>query len=179
MIGALAFSIGVLLLVVWAVKHLSAHSLWKWGWIWTGAGAVVCLLSLGVFSFHELRSHGFNRGFTMMKTISNGTDTDAQKKEEEEGKALYEKLMAKQLTCKDVAESDFELIGEYVMGARAGDSHEQMNIMMKRAMGEWGEEQMHITLGRIATNCQDSKSLSSLGMMQGGMMMQAVSSKAR
>lgn len=86
--------------------------------------------------------------------------------EEIEGKAIWEKLsrsqdrgsstesgQAKQLECKDLTDSNFELLGEYFMGQMAGDSHESMNKMMEQMMGKVGEDQMHIAMGKRLSGC--------------------------
>ncbi len=89
------------------------------------------------------------------------TDPAAQAKEEAEGKALYNKLKAKTTACSDLADSDFELIGEYLMRLRLGAGHEQMNQNMQRMMGPDGERQMHITLAKNQTGCAKALSASS------------------
>jgi NACalpha-BTF3-like transcription factor len=101
------------------------------------------------------------RGMPMMGQKWIGTEQSAQQgeksadqqKEEAEGKALFDQLKAKQTTCAKLTDDDFELIGEYVMGQRTGASHEQMNAMLKQMMGDIGEAQMHIVLGKSATGC--------------------------
>ena len=65
-------------------------------------------------------------------------------REEKEGKVIWEKLQAKQITCDKLFDEDFERLGEYYMGQMVGDSHEAMNVMMERMMGKEGEEQMHV-----------------------------------
>ena len=148
-VSVVIFSIGVALLLFWAFKHLSAHALWKWGWILAIVGTVLCLLTLPA-------RHAFG-SLKMMPMMWGGneqaSDDGAQAKEEAEGKALYEKLQAKQARCQDLKDNDFELIGEYMMGQRAGASHEQMNAMMKQMMGTDGEEQMHIIMGKKLSGC--------------------------
>src|SRR3989344_6461094 len=52
--------------------------------------------------------------------------------EEAEGKAVWEKLQAKQISCADLADEDFEALGEYFMGVMLGDAHAAMNEMMIR-----------------------------------------------
>lgn len=57
-------------------------------------------------------------------------------KEEAEGKVIWEKLQSGIAGCGDLSDDDFELLGEYFMGQWTGDSHEAMNQMMIRMMGE-------------------------------------------
>jgi len=76
------------------------------------------------------------------------------------GKDLYNKLQAKQATCSQLKNDDFEKIGEHIMNQRFGNtqSHIQMNNTMKQMMGNQGEENMHIKLGMIATGCDTNLS---------------------
>src|SRR3989338_80032 len=73
--------------------------------------------------------------------------------EEAEGKAIWEKLQAKQAACADLKNEDFAALGEYFMGAMMGDAHEAMNAMMVNMMGAAGEEQMHEVLGKRLSLC--------------------------
>ena len=73
--------------------------------------------------------------------------------EEKEGKMLWDRLQSKQLTCKDLADADFASLGEYFMGTMMGTSHESMNNMMVQMMGEKGEEQMHVVMGKRLSGC--------------------------
>lgn len=76
--------------------------------------------------------------------------------EEIEGKAMWEKLQAKQTTCDKLSDDDFERLGEYFMGQMVGSSHEAMNKMTVQMMGEKGEEQMHIVIGKRSSGCDAS-----------------------
>lgn len=40
------------------------------------------------------------------------------------------------------------------MGQMLGSSHESMNTMMGRMMGQEGEEQMHVVMGKRLSGCQ-------------------------
>lgn len=85
-------------------------------------------------------------------------------REEAEGKAVLEKLQAKELACKDLSDDNFETLGEYFMGQMMGNSHEAMNTMMIRMMGEKGEEQMHVVLGKRLSGCDTSAAFPSQGI---------------
>src|SRR3989344_571367 len=74
-------------------------------------------------------------------------------KEEMGGKAIWDRLLNKNLTCNGLSDDQFELMGEYFMGTMAGSAHESMNQMMKQMMGETGEEQMHIVMGKKISGC--------------------------
>lgn len=99
-------------------------------------------------------------------------------KDEAAGKVVYDKLQSKQTTCKDLTDDDFDVLGDYFMGLRLGNTttHESMNNMMTNMMGEEGEKQMHIALGKRLSGCdinapvpnQGSNFLPMMGI--GGMM---------
>lgn len=80
---------------------------------------------------------------------------DHTAREEAEGKEIWEKLQAKQLACDDLSDDNYEVLGEYVMGQSIGTTgrHAVMNQMMINMMGEAGEEQMHISLGKRSSGC--------------------------
>ena len=83
-----------------------------------------------------------------------GVDADDHTaREEAEGKVVWEKLQAKQATCADLSDEDFEALGEYFMGQMMGDAHPAMNAMMTRVHGEEGEEQIHIVMGKRLSGC--------------------------
>ena len=96
--------------------------------------------------------------------------------EEADGKAVWEKLQTKELTCEDLSDDNFGTLGEYFMGKMMGDSHEAMNNMMIQMMGEQGEEQMHVVMGKRLSGCDTSAAFPSQGisfmpmmqMMMGG-----------
>ena len=85
-------------------------------------------------------------------------------REEQEGKEIWEKLQAKETTCDKLSDEDFASLGEYFMGQMAGSSHEAMNNMMVRMMGEEGEEQMHIAMGKRLSDCDTSAQIPSNGV---------------
>lgn len=171
-LSVLAFFTGFVFLIVLAIKTLTNAKLKSWAlWLIIG-GAVVCLFTIGMtgrlWTGYGMSGFGSFGMMPMMwgNTTQNNPEEDAaQAKEETEGKAIYDKLQAKQVTCANLADSDFELIGEYVMGQKLGAAHGQMNDRIKQMMGTESEEQMHISLGKNATGCTD-KTSSFRGMMQ-------------
>src|SRR3990167_11429789 len=74
-------------------------------------------------------------------------------REEKEGKEVWDKLQAKEITCADLNDEQFGVIGEYFMGQMMGNSHSSMNAMMMQAHGEEGEEQIHIVMGKRLSGC--------------------------
>ena len=97
----------------------------------------------------------------MMGNLGNSSAVadDHTKKEEQEGKEIWEKLQAKTLTCADLSEEDYEVLGEYFMGQTLGESHSAMNQMMIKMMGEEGEEKMHAVLGKRSSGCETGAAL--------------------
>ena len=99
---------------------------------------------------------------SMMGSISN--DHTAQ--EAAEGKEVWEKLQAKQLECRDLTNDNYAALGEYFMGQSIGNTqrHAAMNQMMTSMMGEEGEEQMHIVMGKRFSGCDTSAQIPSNGV---------------
>jgi hypothetical protein len=82
-------------------------------------------------------------------------DVSSTAKDEAEGKIIFDKLQSKQVTCQELSDDDFDVLGDYYMGQMAGstEAHAQMNARMTRMMGENGEKQMHIALGKRLSGC--------------------------
>lgn len=74
-------------------------------------------------------------------------------REEAEGKVVWEKLQNRQISCNQLSDSDFGKLGEYYMGQMTSSSHEAMNTMMTQMMGQAGEEQMHVVMGKRLSDC--------------------------
>ncbi len=98
-------------------------------------------------------------------------------KDEAAGKAVWERLQSKQSTCADLTDDNFDVLGDYYMGLMMGSRHAAMNESLKARLGENGERQMHINLGKRMSGCnaaagdatQDNESYSMMGW-GGGMM---------
>ncbi len=113
----------------------------------------------------------------MMGSSSSPVDQTAiqqQQAEEQEGKKLLDQLKNKTTTCEKLTDDNFEKAGEYFMGQAIGDTsrHIAMNNMMKSMMGENGESQMHIAMGKRLSGCDTSTSgigiMPMMWMMGGG-----------
>lgn len=100
----------------------------------------------------------------MAPAAANGANNDHTAAEEAAGKIVWEKLTAKQITCADLANGDFSSLGEYFMGLMMGSSHEAMNSMMTRAIGEEGEEQMHAAMGKRLSGCDPAAAIPAQGI---------------
>lgn len=81
------------------------------------------------------------------------TDDGHTAREEAEGKAIVGNLADGSVTCATLTTDDFERVGEYYMGLMIGDAHVSMNDMMARQLGEEGEEQMHVIMGKRLSGC--------------------------
>lgn len=117
----------------------------------------------------------------MMGFLNSSSDNIAiqnQQQEEQEGQKFLDDLKSQKVTCSQLKDVDFEKIGEYFMGQSIGNTqrHIAMNDMMKRMMGEKGEEQAHQAMGKRYSGCdataafpaQDNGFLPMMGML--GMM---------
>ncbi len=126
---------------------------------------------IGFTSF--INSSVFAQGMTGTNIINSDGHTA---REEAKGKVVWEKFQAKQTTCADLSDEDFEVLGEYFMGQMTGASHEAMNNMMIQMMSEEGEGQMHVVMGKRLSGCDTSTAYPSQGigfmpmmqMMMGG-----------
>jgi putative membrane protein len=103
--------------------------------------------------------------------LSAQTLDDHTAREEAAGQALWVEMQAQEITCSDLSDEDFAALGEYFMGVMLGDSHEAMNARMTQMMGEEGEEQMHVVLGKRMSGCNpDAESQYGMGGMMPMMM---------
>lgn len=102
---------------------------------------------------------------------------DHTAREEKEGGKIWDALQVKQTECKNLSDDNYEALGEYFMGLSIGNTerHAAMNRIMTNMMGEQGEEQMHIALGKRSSGCDTNAPLPSgynmlpmMWMMGGG-----------
>src|SRR3989344_4636252 len=100
----------------------------------------------------------------MMDIRGDAVDDNHTAREEAEGKAIWEKLQAEEISCNDLSDDNFGALGEYFMGLMTGTSHEAMNAMMIQMMGEEGEEQVHVAMGKRLSGCDTSATFSPQGM---------------
>lgn len=102
---------------------------------------------------------------------------NASVEEEQQGARVLRELNNGALKCGEANASDFELVGEYVMGRMLGSpqAHESMNAMMARMMGGTGEERVHEVMGQRFAGCghpafptRFGQTMGAMGMMAGG-----------
>ena len=77
-------------------------------------------------------------------------------REEAAGKVVWQKLQDKEISCTNLNDGDFQVLGEYYMGQMMGSSHPSMNQLLKQRLGEVGENQMHIAMGKRLSGCDIS-----------------------
>jgi hypothetical protein len=115
-----------------------------------------------------------NWGTAQPVTATTTVDTAQTAQDEAAGKAIWDKLQAKQTTCDALKDDDFDVLGDYFMGLMSGANHAAMNANMTARMGADGEKQMHIALGKRMSGCDTGATTQLTPMMQnvafGGMM---------
>ncbi len=113
---------------------------------------ILIILSLGLIFIISVSS---SRAQTASGSGAGNNEILQQQKEGQEGKNFLDSLSSRKISCKDIKATDFEKIGEYFMGKALGDTqnHINMNNMMKNMMGEKGEENMHIAIGKKLSGC--------------------------
>jgi len=84
-------------------------------------------------------------------------------REETEGMAIWQKLQSKETNCASLSDDDFGALGEYFMGQMIGSSHPAMNQMMVSMMGQEGEKQAHIAMGKRLSGCDASAAFPLMG----------------
>lgn len=117
----------------------------------------IFLISFAVFGLVLfLPTTSFAQGMMgFLNQSADGSTVKSQQQEEQEGKKLLDELSQKTIACSQLSDANFEKIGEYFMGQSIGDTqrHIVMNEMMQRMMGQNGEEQMHIVMGKRYSGC--------------------------
>ncbi len=105
------------------------------------------------------------RGIPVQAQTTSPAD-DHTAREEIAGKEIWEKLQAKQFECKNLTDENYHALGEYFMGQSIGNAqrHELMNQMMTNMMGEEGEKQMHIVMGKRLSGCDTTAQIPQSGV---------------
>ncbi len=112
-----------------------------------------------LFSLLPQTSHaqGMMGGFQNPSPTIDPTSTTAQ--DEAAGKAVWDKLQNKQVTCSQLTDDNFDVLGDFFMGNMVGVNHDAMNQMMVQRLGQDGEKQMHIALGKRLSGCNANATL--------------------
>lgn len=157
--------IGLVLIVGWAIKYMKSAKLESVAFWTLGIGLVASVVTGSMLSAAFGGSSFGQRGIWMngatgmpmmqgWQVVDDSASSASPSDEETKGKALFDKFQAKLTRCALLRNSEFELIGEYVMGQRLGSNHEQMNAMMTQMMSPAGETAMHVSIGKNATGCK-------------------------
>lgn len=108
------------------------------------------------FFFFAVKSNAQMMGYPVG---SSGQTTDSDTKDEATGKAVWDKLQNNQVTCSQLSEDDFDKLGDFFMGNMMGSSHDSMDQLMIDRLGQQGEQQMHIAMGKRLSGCFTNASL--------------------
>ena len=113
------------------------------------------LFFIATFLFTFVLTPSTTLAQSMMGTQSPVSSDNHTAFEEQEGKEIWDKLQAKKLECKDLSDANYAVLGEHFMGQSIGNTqrHAAMNQMMTSMMGEEGEEQMHVVMGKRLSGC--------------------------
>jgi hypothetical protein len=98
-------------------------------------------------------------------------DTAETLSDEAAGKAIWDKVQNKEVSCQGLKDDDFDVLGDFFMGNMAGTNHATMNAVMTQNLGEAGEKQMHIWLGKKLSGCDTSAAWPMMGTKDFGRMM--------
>lgn len=120
------------------------------------------LLLISIFAFLSfspqlVSAQGMMGGNQNPSPSTSTSSSTAQ--DEAAGKAVWDKLQNKQVTCSELKDDDFDVLGDFFMGNMMGSNHESMNQMMAQRLGDDGEKQMHIALGKRLSGCNTNASL--------------------
>lgn len=103
--------------------------------------------------------------------VASASASAAAGSEEQQGAQLLREKDAGKLSCGTLSATDFERIGEFVMGRMLGTSatHDAMDRQMTLMMGRTGETQAHVFMGRRFAGCAAGGVPTSFGAMMGMM----------
>ncbi len=117
---------------------------------------ILTIFIAGVISFFVFVANAQMMGNFSGASINWDKIIEHTLQEEQEGKKLWSKFQAKEITCENLNDEQFGVLGEYFMGQMVGKSHPAMNAMMIQMHGEDGEEQIHIAMGKRLSDCDTS-----------------------
>jgi uncharacterized membrane protein len=101
----------------------------------------------------------------------NATPGLASASEERQGAQLLQSVEAGKQRCQQLSRSQFELIGEYVMGRMLGSTarHDAMNQRIRTTTSASGEVQAHVFMGQRFAGCATGAAPAAFGSMMGMM----------
>ncbi len=131
------------------------------------------ILSLIAFFLAAAPVHAQMMGRYAAPSSSASSEAVTQTAQDEaEGKAVWEKLQNKTVTCNELTDDDFDVLGDYFMGSMLGANHADMNARMSDRLGDDGEKNMHIAMGKRMSGCDPTATIagSKMGFAGGDMM---------
>lgn len=108
-----------------------------------------------------VHAQGMMGGYANPNTTVSPETAATTEKDEAEGKAVWDKLQNKQVSCADLTDDDYDVLGDFFMGSMMGANHSAMNQMMAQRLGDAGEKQMHIAMGKRLSGCDTNAALPS------------------
>ncbi len=89
------------------------------------------------------------------QTSFSQSDIQNEQNEQNAGQVIYQKLQNGQITCQQLSEDNFDKLGDYFMWKALGNTqaHAAMDERMTQMMGDQGNTQMHIILGKRGSGC--------------------------
>ncbi len=116
----------------------------------TGISFLAILVSITVLFFSPKQT--FSQKVT--GGLNNSATTSSfQKNPDKAGQAVWNKLQDKQVSCKNLKDDDFDKLGNFFMGSMMGSSDDYIDQLMTQRLGQDGEKQMHIVMGKRLSGC--------------------------
>lgn len=119
----------------------------------------ILLFGIIIFLFSFV---GVRVGSTQMMGLpADATPANQSNQDDGAGKAIWDKLQNKQTSCRNLTDADFDKLGDFFMGSMMGSSHDAMDQIMTQRLGQQGEEQMHVAMGKRLSGCNTTAALPS------------------
>ncbi len=116
-------------------------------------------ISLLIISFLFLvfspRTNAQMMGNYQGQTSLSQSDIQNEQNDQDAGQIIYQELQNGQVTCQQLTEDNFDKLGDYFMWKSLGSTqaHAAMDKRITQMMGDQGNTQMHITLGKRGSGC--------------------------
>ena len=116
-------------------------------------------ISLLIISFLFLvfspRTNAQMMGNYQGQTSLSQSDIQNEQNDQDAGQTIYQELQNGQVTCQQLTEDNFDKLGDYFMWKSLGSTqaHAAMDKRITQMMGDQGNTQMHIALGKRGSGC--------------------------
>ncbi len=89
------------------------------------------------------------------QTSLSQSDIQNEQNDQNAGQDIYQKLQNGQVTCQQLTDDNFDKLGDYFMWKSLGSTqaHAVMDKRITQMMGDQGNTQMHIALGKRGSGC--------------------------